>query len=166
VHEFLCFPGLTDVVVQVGYVVTRFIPLCILSYQTGDIGLIPPGGFSFCQKKCIQFPGKGLFPSHQLDESLNVLRNVETVLPGIGFRIVEVDRKKTALFILMDKGLNEVVRPFLIQNGQKRMQCTVRIPEGKYGIIVKAVGLVHLQVPSQVFSIYIHIEIRAQQSMI
>ena len=73
---------------------TGLIAVHILADESGDICLIPAGCLGFCREQIIQLPDKRLPAAHEFDEPADVLRRREAVLPGIGFRVVEIYLKR------------------------------------------------------------------------
>ena len=66
----------------------RFIALCILSNEAGDVGLVPASEERTALEKRIELLQEAFPPAVQSDQPLDVMRDKETVLPGIGLRVV------------------------------------------------------------------------------
>ena len=68
---------------------TRLIAMGILSDKSADIGnKARVRGHAVHLKERVEFDGKRLFPSHQIDEPLDIMLYVPGILPGISLGIV------------------------------------------------------------------------------
>src|SRR5207247_418542 len=76
-------PGKTGVIIEIGDMVTRFIPLGILADEAGDIGLVSAGKFRLGIEEGIEIAGKSFTPAVKIDEAVDILRGKEAILPGI-----------------------------------------------------------------------------------
>src|SRR6185436_8796219 len=82
----LRFPRLAHVVIKIGHVMTRFVPMSVLTNQSRDVDLLATGGATVSRKQLIQFLSKLPASTHQCNETADILRCEERVLPRICFR--------------------------------------------------------------------------------
>ena len=83
--------GQAGVIVQVGHVVAGLIAMGVHAQQAGHVGKFL-GHLVLGVKTRIELGRESRIAAHGLDQSGDILRHKEAVMPGIGFRVIlEVD---------------------------------------------------------------------------
>src|ERR1044072_6667525 len=84
-HARLRLPRLAHVIVKIGHVMTRLVPMRVLPDQARDVYLFATSRLALCCEQLIELARKLRAPTHQRDEPANVLWCEERLLPSVRF---------------------------------------------------------------------------------